>query len=100
MAAWPRTNGAAAKYRTAEHRNARAALLNRYRPGDPCCLCGHPMYPPTSGLHADHDPVTGGYRGLAHGTPCEVCGKWCNQEDGAQRARTRRTTTKQTPLQW
>ena len=43
------------------------------------------MWPPTANLHADHDPTTGGYRGLAHGTRCPVCGITCNQSDGARR---------------
>ncbi|MGZ4573385.1 MAG: endonuclease domain-containing protein [Mycobacteriaceae bacterium] len=56
-------------------------MLKAYRPGDPCCLCGQPMYPPTRDLHADHDPATGGYRGLAHAQ--------CNVSDGARRGRSR-----------
>ena len=81
------------KYRSREHKQARARLIRHYRPGDPCCLCGHPMHPPTSALHADHDPddPTGKtYRGLAHGSlPCEVCGVRCNVVDGAERGRAR-----------
>jgi hypothetical protein len=80
-----RRSGSKPVYRTAAHRTARAELLRNYQPGDPCCLCSHPMWPPTRNLHADHDPITGDYRGLAHGTPCQVCGKRCNQSDGARR---------------
>lgn len=86
-------------YWTPEHRGARKALLAVYQPGDPCCLCGHPMWPPTSNLHADHDPITGGYRGLAHGAPCGTCGKRCNQVDGARRGRARQIT-KSTDVWW
>lgn len=73
--------GQAAVYRTKEHRDARARLLAAFHPGDPCCLCGRPMYPPTSSLHADHDPFGHGYRGLAHAR--------CNTTDGAKRGRAR-----------
>jgi hypothetical protein len=83
--------GAAPIYRTPEHRRARATLIKAFRPGDPCCLCGHPMYPPTSGLHADHDPVNGGYRGLSH--------MRCNVRDGAKRGRARQNT-RATQLRW
>lgn len=90
---------ASAIYWTPEHRKARKDLLAAYQPGDPCCLCGHAMWPPTRNLHADHDPLTGGYRGLAHGSQCETCGKRCNQVDGARRGRARQGT-KSTPLRW
>lgn len=100
--AWegPRS-GTSPTYRTAQHRQARAALLKAYQPGDPCCLCGHPMWPPTRTLHADHDPYTGGYRGLAHGsTPCDVCGLRCNVVDGARRGRARQAQRRQTTMTW
>lgn len=88
-------------YRTPAHRAARAALLAAYQPGDPCCLCGHAMWPlsdgRTSNLHADHIPGTTQYRGLAHGTPCEECGVRCNQSDGSLRGIARRGVTR---LQW
>lgn len=74
---WHRQSGSNPIYRTATHRQAREQLLKAYRPGDPCCLCGGPMWPPTSQLHADHHPGTGEYRGLAHAT--------CNRSDGARR---------------
>lgn len=57
------------------------------------------MWPPTSNLHADHIPGTDQYRGLAHGTRCETCGKRCNQSDGARRGRSRQST-KVTQLSW
>jgi hypothetical protein len=91
--AWARQSGQAPIYRTARHRKARAALLQAFRPGDPCCICQQPMYPPTSALHADHVPGTDTYRGLAHAD--------CNREDGAQRARQRRSgQTPATGLRW
>ena len=92
-----RSGPAAPIYRTPEHRRARAALITAWTPGDPCCLCGHPMYGPARYLHADHIPGTDQYRGLAHGTPCQVCGKRCNQSDGAKRGRARQDTS---TLQW
>ena len=100
--AWA-TRDASPIYRTPAHRKARTALLKAYQPGDPCCLCGHAMWPTddgkTSHLHADHDPETGGYRGLAHGNPipCQDCGALCNQSDGARRGLARRGVTR---LQW
>ena len=97
---WDRTAGAAPVYRSTTHKKARAALLKAYQPGDPCCLCGHGMWSPTRYLHADHDPTTGGYRGLAHGTqPCQDCGLRCNVVDGARRGRARQSP-QVTALQW
>lgn len=94
---WDRTAGTKPIYRTSAHKRARAALLKDYAPGDPCCLCDHPMWPKpdgsTSNLHADHIPGTDQYRGLAHGSACETCGRTCNQHDGAVRGRARQTTT-------
>lgn len=90
MAFKPRA-GSAAIYQTTAHRQARAALLKAYSPGDPCCLCGNPMWPPTSKLHADHDPTGNGYRGLAHSS--------CNVRDGAKRGRARQNI-RATQLRW
>jgi hypothetical protein len=81
--------GSSPIYRTAEHRKARAALLAVFALGDPCCLCGRPMYGPTKNLHADHWPGTDQYRGLAH----EVC----NRSDGSRRARARQGASR---LRW
>lgn len=96
---WTRNARAAPIYRTARHRNARATLIAHYQPGDPCCLCGEPMWPPTRDLHADHCPTCqgdgcdncngSGYRGLAHGGPPN----YCNQRDGARRGRARQDVT-------
>lgn len=97
--AFRRDAKADAIYRSKAHRDARAALLAAFTPGDPCCLCGHAMYPPTRNLHADHEPGTNRYRGLAHGSPCETCGVSCNQVDGARRGRARQDT-KTTRLRW
>lgn len=86
--------GPAAIYRTPEHRAARAALVQAHEPGDPCCLCGHPMWDEVRYLHADHEPGTDQYRGLAHGTkPCQDCGIKCNVVDGARRGRARQEVT-------
>ena len=88
-------------YNTRTHKQARARMLAAFEPGDPCCLCEHPMYPlsdgRTSNLHADHIPGTDQYRGLAHGSPCPTCGRRCNQHDGAVRGRARQS---ETPLRW
>ena len=85
----PAGKGTAAKYRSREHAQARAALLAAFTPGDPCCLCGRPMWGPTSALHADHTPDGTGYRGLAHAA--------CNRRDGARRGRARQTSSR---LRW
>jgi hypothetical protein len=86
---WNRSRpGSAAVYRQPLHAKTRRAYLEAFTPGDPCCLCGRPMWPPTRDLHLDHDPVTGGYRGLAHGR--------CNVRDGARRGRARQNSTRLT----
>ncbi len=92
---WNGTRPASAIYATPQHKAARRALLARYQPGDPCCLCGHAMYPPTRNLDADHLPGTDSYRGLAHGNgKCQVCGKRCNRSDGARRGRARQNVSR------
>ena len=78
-------------YGTPQHRRARSALIAAWQPGDPCCLCGHPMWGPTSALHADHQPGTTDYRGLAHAH--------CNTRDGAKRGRARQEA-RVTQLEW
>lgn len=85
---WDRRAGTAPIYRTTTHKKARAALLAAFQPGDPCCLCGKPMYPPTRLLHADHWPNSDQYRGLAHAR--------CNVRDGARRGRARQDA----PQRW
>lgn len=86
-------------HRTSAHRTARAALIARYQPGDPCCLCGHPMLTARylEADHDPHDPTRRTYRGLAHGArhPCQVCGKRCNSSDGARRGGQHRTGRRQ-----
>jgi hypothetical protein len=95
---WSTTPGTAPVYRTKRHRDARATLVRNFRPGDPCCLCSLPMWPPTRDLHADHCPtclgagcdacagnLVSGYRGLSHGS--------CNVRDGARRGRARQGLT-------
>ena len=99
---WSRSRPAgsttSAIYRSAEHRRARIALIAAFTPGDPCCLCGHPMWH-SKRLNADHLPGTNQYRGLAHGVGhrCTTCGRACNQVDAARRARERQTSS---PLRW
>jgi hypothetical protein len=90
--AWVKRNSAAPIYRTTAHRRARAALIAAFTPGDACCLCGQPMYPPTRQLHADHEPGTLAYRGLAHAQ--------CNVEDAARRARARQLEPQVTIREW
>ena len=86
--AFAKRKGAAPIYRTAKHRDARAALIAAFTPGDPCCLCGHPIWTPRY-VEAQHQPGTEDLVGLAHGTRnrCTVCKRRCNQVDGARRGR-------------
>lgn len=97
---WTKRSGSAPKYRTSQHRTARARLIAAFTPGDPCCLCNHPMWPPTRNIHADHIPGTDQYRGLAHGSPCPTCGVCCNQVDGARRGRAKQGAPRATPQRW
>lgn len=92
--------GAAPLYRTRTYLRARAALVAAFRPGDPCCLCGHPILTARY-VEAQHTPGTEHLEGLAHGTrnPCPTCAKRCNQVDGAKRGRARQST-KVTRLRW
>jgi hypothetical protein len=93
---WSRTRPVNPKYRTPEHLTGRAALIAAFTPGQPCCLCGHPMWT-TRYLEADHIPGTNQHRGLAHGTRhrCTTCRRACNQRDGAKRGNAQRRTTAQ-----
>lgn len=86
------------KYRDPAHTKARNALIAAFTPGDPCCLCGHPMWHARY-LEADHLPGTDTYRGLAHGVRhrCTTCGKRCNQSDASKRARARQSASR---LRW
>lgn len=72
------------KYRDKQHRDWRAALIAAFTPGQPCGLCGEPMYPPTRNLHADHTSMA-----LTH--------RRCNVKDGARIARARQTSSR---LRW
>lgn len=92
---WARNQGTAPLYRTTKYRNDRANLIAAFTPGDPCCLCGHPMWT-TRYVEAQHNPGTDTLLGLAHGTRnhCTVCGKRCNQVDGARRGRARQNVTR------
>lgn len=97
---WTKRSGSAQVYRTPEHKAARKRLIAAFTAGDLCCLCGHPMWPPTSSLHADHIPGTDQYRGLSHGSRCPTCGKCCNQVDGARRGRAKQDAPRSAPRRW
>jgi hypothetical protein len=90
-------------YRDPDYIRARAALIAAFQPGQPCCLCGHPITT-TRYVEAQHQPGTTRLAGLCHGTrqPCPTCGKRCNQADGARRgrARQRRHRTRTTTIRW
>ena len=87
-------------YRSPKYLRDRAALVAAFRPGDPCCLCGHPIRTARY-VEAQHQPGTETLVGLAHGTRnrCPTCGKRCNQSDGGKRGRARQNK-KQTRLKW
>jgi hypothetical protein len=93
-------NGAAAIYRDPAYIKARAALVAAFQPGDPCCLCGHPIWTARY-VEAQHQPGTTNLVGLAHGTrnACPTCGQRCNQVDGAKRGRARQDK-RSTNLRW
>lgn len=70
----------------ARYQSDLAAYIARWRPGDPCVLCGQPMLQrwtvtrtgrKVSAIELDHKPDRSGYRGLAHAR--------CNRSDGATR---------------
>lgn len=61
---WDRNAPKADIYKTAKHRRARAEAVRAYRPGDPCAICWHEMWPPVRYLHLHHDPLSGDYLGL------------------------------------
>lgn len=69
------------KYRSPEHKQWRAKLLAAFTPGQACGLCGKPMWPPTSRLHADHTS-----QALTHAA--------CNVRDGARRGRGKQDSTR------
>lgn len=89
---------AAARGYGKDHQAERDRRVAAFTPGDPCCLCRHPMYGPTRDLDLDHLPGTNQYRGLAHGTTsCPTCGERCNRTDAARRAREQQNVTR---LRW
>lgn len=49
-----------------EHRKARAAAVEVFRPGDACARCGEPMLDPVEMLDLDHTDDRAGYLGLSH----------------------------------
>jgi hypothetical protein len=97
---WAKRSGSAKIYADPAYRKARAALVAAFTPGDPCCLCGHPIWT-SRYIEAQHRPGTEQLDGLSHGTrnPCPTCGKRCNQVDGARRGRTRQEK-RSTDLRW
>ncbi|GAB3075415.1 hypothetical protein GCM10027053_46410 [Intrasporangium mesophilum] len=83
---WNQYPSSKAIYRRTSHKLARARAVKAFRPGDPCALCGRPMWPARNGslshLHLDHDPsdpTRQRYRGLVHAK--------CNASDAGRRAR-------------
>lgn len=71
------------------HRAVVSAMMRAWSPGDPCARCGHPTLPGDR-LDADHDDSGDGYLGLSHASPCQTCGRRCNQRAGGQLAATMR----------
>ncbi len=63
------------------HQRERRRQLARWRPGQPCARCGHPMWNPAS-IDLGHTPDRTGYAGLEHAR--------CNRADGARRGNKRR----------
>jgi hypothetical protein len=102
---WDRRAPTAALYRSRQYQRDRAALIAAFKPGQPCCLCGHPITTARY-VEAQHQPGTTILVGLAHGTKnrCPTCGKRCNQVDAAIRVNRARAARQQngrvTQLQW
>lgn len=88
-------------YRTKQYARDRAALIAAFTPGQPCCLCGHPLQSARY-AEAQHIPGTDRLQGLAHGThqQCSTCKQRCNQVDGARRGRARQNKKPVTNLKW
>lgn len=68
------------------HQRARQTALSLVSWGmSECCRCGHPLeYGDRVDL--DHRDDGAGYNGLAHSSPCRVCGEKCNQKAGGEKA--------------
>lgn len=78
MGRWRHRNQASA------HRAARNAAKAAYQPGWPCSICTHPI---EVGELWDLDHADdGSYRGLAHRSPCRICGRRCNPSEGGRKA--------------
>lgn len=89
-----------------EHKRRARAWLAQLPDGSPCVRCGHPMWPGIDRLDLDHDDGIadhdgqgaghdGGhhdgvaaYLGFSHSSPCQTCGRRCNQSAGGQLAAT------------
>lgn len=78
-----------------EHAKRRAALIARWRPGDPCARCGQPMWHLQrwshgrliAAIHLGHTADRSGYTGLEHDT--------CNESEAATRGNRMRGMAKQ-----
>lgn len=88
---WDRSKPTDPKYRTPEHRKARAAMKAQLdRDGQawcaqPVCLMRSRLILPGMDWCAGHDDTGTRYIGPVHGL--------CNRQDGARRARQRQTVT-------
>jgi hypothetical protein len=84
--AWAKpTRSSAARGYGSGHRKLRAALLPQAY-GTPCVRCGHVMLPGQL-LHLDHNDDRTGYLGFSHGGRCHICGRRCNVEAAARKAK-------------
>lgn len=97
---WAKRKGTAALYTDPAYLKARRELVKAFKPGQPCCLCGHPITTARY-VEAQHIPGTKRLQGLCHGTNnrCPTCGRRCNQVDGAKRGRARQNK-RTTQLRW
>jgi hypothetical protein len=87
---WARKGTTAQRGYGHDHAKLRAALLARWRPGDPCARCGQPMWhrwlqvngKQVSAIDLGHTADRTAYTGLEH--------RACNRGDGARRGNRRR----------
>jgi hypothetical protein len=71
------------RHQASAHKRARAAAEASFSPATTCSICHHPIGESRWDLdHADD----GTYRGLAHSSPCRICGRRCNQSEGGRKA--------------
>ena len=72
------------RHYTSAHRRLREVMIAQVEWGvTACCICRHPLELGDR-VQLDHDDQGGDtdYRGLAHSSPCRICGKRCNQRAG------------------